>query len=70
LICKKKRESLGNIEVKFIGSFPEAFGRVPLSSISFSCRIGNSIISRNRHNRYEKIDLGLIVREQGIKKSK
>jgi len=36
--------------------------------MDYLARIGNSIISRNMHNRDEKIDHGLIVREQGIKK--
>jgi len=33
-------------------------------------RIGNSIISRKGHNRYQEIDDGLIFCEQGIKKGK
>jgi len=33
-------------------------------------RIGNSIISRNGHNRYQEIDHELIFCEQGIKKGK
>lgn len=41
-----------------------------MSSYRLACRVGDSIISRNRYNRYEKIDHGLIVREQGIKKGK
>ena len=37
----------------------------------FLCsRIGNSIISRNGHNRYQEIDHGLIFCEQGIKRVK
>ena len=46
-------------------------GRAPVTrscADGIGSRIGNSIISRNGHNRYQKIGHGLIFCEQGMKK--